>query len=99
MFGKEATEEMWITDFEPPKGYSVEARSHGMLYETRFDFTPQGAGTQVSWTFKGTPLTLATKLTSPLFGLLFKGTMKKCMTGDLEALRRVCEDADGAGEG
>ena len=91
MFKKEAVEEMWVTGFKPSESYTVEAQSHGMLYQTLYEFTPEGDGTKVSWTFKGTPQTFGAKLTAPIFGLLFTGVMKKCMQGDLEALRDVCE--------
>jgi len=91
MFKKEAVEEMWVTGFKPPQSYTVEANSHGMRYETLYEFTPEGDGTKVTWTFKGTPLTLGAKLTAPIFGLLFTGVMRKCMQGDLDALRDVCQ--------
>lgn len=91
MFKKEAVEEMWVTGFDPPNSYTVEAESHGMRYGTLFTFTPDGDGTQVTWAFTGTALSLGAKLMAPLFNLLMKGTMKKCMLGDLEALRDVCE--------
>ncbi len=88
---KSATEEMWVTGFNPPHSYTVEANSCGTLYETLFQFEPEGGGTKVTWTFKGTPQTFVAKIMSPIFGLVFKGMMKKCMLGDLEALRDVCE--------
>ena len=88
---KEATEEMWVTGFDPPRSYTVEAQSHGMLYETLFQFEPEGDGTKVSWTFESTPQTFGAKLSAPIFGIFFRGMMKKCMLGDLEALRDVCE--------
>ncbi len=91
MFKKEATEEMWVSSFDPPKSYTVDAESHGMHYSTLFLFTPDGDGTKVSWTFSGTAQTLATKIMSPIFNVLLKGTMTKCMLRDLEALRDVCE--------
>ena len=95
MFKKEATEEMWVTGFNPPQSYTVEAESHGMHYETLFSFAPDGDGTRVTWNFSGTPMTLGTKLMSPIFNLLLGGTMKKCMLRDLEALRDVCERGEG----
>ena len=94
MFKKEATEEMWVTGFDPPRSYTVEAESHGMRYSTLFSFTPEGDGTKVTWAFSGTALTLGTKIMSPIFNLLLKGTMKKCMLRDLEALRDVCNRGD-----
>jgi len=91
MFKKQATEEMWVTSVDPPRSYTVEAESHGMRYSTRFSFVPDGAGTEVRWDFASTPQTLGTKLLSPVLDLLMKGTMKKCMLRDLEALRGVAE--------
>ena len=94
MFKKEATEEMWVTGFDPPQSYTVEAESHGMRYSTLFTFTPDGEGTKVSWAFSGTALTLGAKIMAPIFNVLMKGTMRKCMLRDLEALRDVCERAE-----
>ena len=93
MFKKEATEEMWISSFDPPRSYTVEAESHGMRYDTRFDFEEADGGTRVTWTFVGTPLTLGAKIMAPIFGLLMSGMLRKCMQRDLDALRTVCEDS------
>ena len=70
MFKKEATEEMWVTGFDPPRSYTVEAESHGMRYSTLFSFTPEGDGTKVSWAFSGTALTMGTKIMAPVFNVL-----------------------------
>jgi carbon monoxide dehydrogenase subunit G len=91
MFKKEATEEMWVTACDPPRSYTVVAESHGMRYTTVFSFVPEGDGTKVTWDFQGTPLTLGTKIFSPIFSVMMKGMMQKHMRGDLEALRAVCE--------
>jgi carbon monoxide dehydrogenase subunit G len=95
MFKKEATEEMWVTGFDPPNRYTVEAESHGMRYSTLFRFDPDGEGTKVTWAFSGTALTLGAKIMAPIFNVLMKGTMTKCMLRDLEALRDVCERGEG----
>ena len=92
MFRKEATEEMWVTGFDPPKSYNVDAESHGMHYSTHFSFTPDGDGTRVSWTFSGTAQKLGAKMMAPIFNVLMKSTMKKCMLRDLEALRDQGEE-------
>ena len=91
MFKKEAIEEMWVTGFNPPHSYNVEAESHGMKYSTLFDFKTEGEGTKVSWVFTGEALTLGAKIMAPIFNVLMKGTMKKCMLGDLEAIGAACE--------
>ncbi|MDF1799233.1 MAG: SRPBCC family protein [Planctomycetota bacterium] len=98
MFKKEAVEEMWVTGFDPPRSYNVEAESHGTRYSTRYTFEPEGDGTRVTWAFTGTPVTFGAKVMAPIFNLLLKGTMKRCMLGDLEALRDVCAaGAEGPG--
>jgi carbon monoxide dehydrogenase subunit G len=94
MFKKEATEEMWVTGCDPPKSYTVDAESHGMRYSTLFSFAADGDGTKVSWDFSGTALTLGAKVMSPILNVLMRGTMKKCMLRDLEALRDVCERSE-----
>ena len=93
MFKKQATEEMWVTDFDPPRSYTVEAESHGMRYSTLIELTPTGEGTRATWTFSGTATSFGAKVMSPIFGVLMKGTMKTCMLGDLEALRDHIEGA------
>ena len=91
MMKKEATEEMWVTACAPPQSYAVEAESRGTHYDTLFEFTPDGNGTLVTWTFRGTPLTFGTKIASAIFTPLFRGMMKKMLLADLEALRQACE--------
>ncbi len=66
-----------------------------MHYSTLFSFTPDGDGTKVSWSFSGTAQTLGAKMMSPIFSVLMKGTMKKCVLRDLEALRDVCQCGEG----
>ncbi|WP_314178039.1 SRPBCC family protein [Streptomyces winkii] len=41
IFGKEATEEMWVTASEPPKRYTVESESRGVHYTSQFTLTPE----------------------------------------------------------
>ena len=93
MFKKEATEEMWVTDFDPPKGYTVEAESHGMRYSTRFSFVPESGGTTVTWSFTSTAQSLGAKVMAPVFNLMLGGSMKKCMLQDLEAVRDSIQQA------
>lgn len=90
MFGKEATEEMEFTVFEPPRRYVVEAESHGTHYRSEYRFEPAGGATDVHMTFEGRPLTLGAKLLAPL-GLLMAGTMKKCFAQDIADLKAAAE--------
>jgi uncharacterized protein YndB with AHSA1/START domain len=95
MFGKRATEEMEIAEFDPPTRYLMIAESHGARYETTFRFTPEQGGTRVTFEFTATPLTFFAKLMSPL-GRLMAGTLKKCVTQDLEDVRQHLESDSAA---
>ena len=62
MFGKEASEVMTFARFEPPRGYTLTAESHGCRYETTFTFTPEAGGTRVDMNFRGEPQTFVSKI-------------------------------------
>jgi hypothetical protein len=90
MFGKEATETMEITAFEPPRGFSLGRRSCGAEYASRFQFEPDGGGTKMTLTFECKPVSFWAKLMSPLSGLM-SGVMKKRFEGDLAAIKSAVE--------
>ena len=95
MFGKEATEEMEITEFDRDRSYSVAASSCGALYATRFDFRPEGQGTRVDFVFSATPTTFFAKLFSPLMKIMV-GPMKKLVEDDLTSLAQWIEGSAGS---
>jgi len=95
MFGKEATEEMAISDLRPNQSYTVRGESCGAEFLTELRFTPQGEATLVEMETRTRPLTFVAWLMTPL-GWLMSGMMKKCLAEDLEAMRRHLE-AQGPG--
>ncbi len=91
--GREATEEMEFTGFEPNRSYTVGCQSCGCVYSSVFRFEPDGnEATRVTMDFEGRPVTLTAKLMAPL-GWLMKGTLRKCLQQDLEDLRAAAESA------
>jgi hypothetical protein len=92
MFGREATEEMRITAFEPCRSYEVTCRTCGADYVTSFDFRPDGAGTLVDAAFRTEKRSLAGLLLVP-FGWLLTGMMRKCVEQDVDELRKFIEGA------
>ena len=46
MFGKEATETMWITDAETNDYYCTRAESHGSVYITKLSLQNSGSGSE-----------------------------------------------------
>ncbi|MER5966960.1 SRPBCC family protein [Streptomyces sp. NPDC002057] len=56
MLGKEATEEMTVTECEPPDRYVTVADSHGMHYVSELTLAPDGTGsTTLRMTFSARP--------------------------------------------
>ena len=83
MFGREASEEMEITIFDPPNAYSLRAFSHGTEYRTRFEFTPEEGGTRVKMIFEGRPQSFMAKVMGLLFGGMAKKTVINMIRQDL----------------
>ena len=98
MFGKEATEEMEITDFQPNESYRVEAESCGTHYVTDYTFRNDGTATIVELSFAGNPVSLMGKLMSPMF-FFMKNTLRKCLEEDLSCLKKFIENQAGVTSG
>lgn len=90
MFGKEATETMEITAFDPPRSYTVEAGSCGAHFVSRFDLVPDGTGTRVEFTMSAKPVSLFAKVMSPLSAVMM-GSMKKMIQQDLDDIKAAVE--------
>jgi uncharacterized protein YndB with AHSA1/START domain len=93
MFGREATEEMEFTAFEPNRRYVLEAQSCGCRYVSEFRFEPAGGGTRMTMDFRGVPLTFAAKVMSALMGWMMKGAVTKCVQQDIDDLKAAAEAA------
>jgi hypothetical protein len=87
MFGKEATEAMEVTAFEPGRSYVLEAVSCGCRYRTKVSCAAAGPATTVRMATETTPLSAVAKVTAPVMGLLMKGVFRKCLEADLAAIQ------------
>ena len=90
MFGKQATETMEFSAFEPNRRYQLTADSCGALYQTEFRFEPDGTGTRLSVDMRVTARSFFAKLMKPLAWLMC-GMMKKCLMKDLDDLKAAAE--------
>ncbi|MBM3986179.1 MAG: SRPBCC family protein [Planctomycetes bacterium] len=88
MFGREASEVMEALALEPGRRMEVGAESCGMRYRTVLEVAREGAGTRVSMTFSGQPVTLAARLMAPLAGLM-AGKLRQCLEEDLEDIGKA----------
>jgi carbon monoxide dehydrogenase subunit G len=91
MFGKTATEVMWITEAEEGVHYATEARSHGSVYRSRILVEDLGAATRLGLTFAAEAEGLLTKLLSLVFMGLMKGATRKALQQDLEDIKAAAE--------
>ncbi|MFE5817956.1 SRPBCC family protein [Streptomyces sp. NPDC056479] len=91
MFGKEATEEMWVTVCEPPERYVVEAESHGTHYVTEWQVRADGpSASTVRMTFTAVAGGVAGLLAKILGGLGTRA-VTKAIAKDLDDIARAVE--------
>ena len=90
MYGREHTEEMQITAFDPPLSYEVTCLSCGAEIRCEFRFVPENGGTRLELSTHTRSITFFAKLFTPLSWLMM-GSMKKCMEKDLDDLKKAAE--------
>lgn len=91
MFGKEATEIMWVTDSVENEYYSTRAESHGSVYVSRLSLTESAGVTTLTMSFSGEAQSLVARVLSALMGFLIKSSMKKELHKDLVDIKNYVE--------
>lgn len=91
MFGKEASEEMEITGFQPNRSYTLGCCNHGCQYTTVLSFDEESGGTRVTMKFGAVPQSFFAKALGFLMGPMMKGMLTKCLKQDLSDLKATCE--------
>ena len=91
MFGKSATETMWITESVENSHYQTRAESHGAIYISRMFIDQEGDQVFVGMSFDGQPQKFGAKVMMWLMGWMFKGATKKALRKDLEDIKGVAE--------
>lgn len=98
MFGREWSEELWISEFIPNESYTVSCHSCGSEHRSVFTFAADGDGTLVKFSMDCYQLTLFAKVMKVLMKP-FEGRMKKAMKEmletDIEELKAVAEASGG----
>lgn len=85
--GKEATVELWFSEFERDRDCTIACEMFGCKFDTRFVFTEQGEKTKADVTITTTPVTFMGRVMC----MLMKGAITKGVGEDLEALAREAE--------
>jgi carbon monoxide dehydrogenase subunit G len=91
LFGKTATEVMWITAVDEGSRYTTEARSHGSIYRTEIGVQDHPEGTRLWGVFEAEPQSLGAKVMSALLGFMVKGSMKKALLQDFLDVKAAAE--------
>jgi carbon monoxide dehydrogenase subunit G len=93
MFGKSATEEMWVSALDAPSRMVVQAESKGTLYETVFELAPSSLGTRLSVTFgaETSEASAGQKLSWALLGPLGAKATKSALEQDLADIAMAVE--------
>jgi len=94
MFGKTATEVMWITDVVENESYDVRAESHGSVYRSKLSIALKDSVHVLRMGFGAEAQSLIVKLMSAIMGVFFKGATKKALLKDLEDIKSAVEAAD-----
>jgi len=91
MFGKKAIEDMSITVWSPPTGYTVEARSHGSHYLSEFTFDQiDDHSTRITMSFNAVPETFGAKVLMKVFAFMTK-KLTKYLVDDLKDIKTTAE--------
>lgn len=92
LFGKEETQEMYVTEVDPPRRTTVEADS-GAHYTTEFVLTPVEGGTDLRVTFGAhhPDPNLLQRLTFAVFGQVGARVTTRMLTQDLADIARRAE--------
>lgn len=91
IFGKEATETMWITDVEEGRSYKTRAESHGSIYVSWLSIEGDDGNVTLRMGFDGQPQSLGAKLMTVAMGWMMKGAMAKEMGKDLREIKAHVE--------
>lgn len=90
IFGKEASEVMTITEWEPPALYVTSASGSGCVYRTEFRFTASDGRSRIDMTFSATPQNWMAKLLARMMAPMIK-QCKAAAEADLRDIKAVAE--------
>jgi len=91
LFGKTATEEMWITEAAENDFYKTRAESHGVIYVSTVGISEQDDGISLTMAHESIPQGFVARLLSIPMGFVFKGAMKKAFLQDLNDIKARVE--------
>ena len=93
MFGKKATEDMHVTEFDDGRRYATAAESHGSKYFSEISVEPTDGGCRITMGFRGEPQSTLAKVMDVTVSRLFIGATRKALARDLADIGAAAEAA------
>lgn len=94
LFGKTATETMWVTEATKNEYYRTRAESHGAIYNSTLRIDERNGQNYLSMELHGEPQTFGAKIMGAIFGFMFKNATRKALMQDLQDIKKVAESKD-----
>ena len=91
LFGRTATEIMWITDVEENQSYQTRADGPGVVYISRFDISEEDDKSILTMSFEGISQSIGSRIMASLMGIFFNSATKKAMEQDLLDIKAEVE--------
>lgn len=92
LFGKKATETMWITEAEENDHYNTRAESHGSIYTSTVEINEIDGQNYVGMRFDAKPQSSGARIMSFVLAPLFKSATRKALMKDLQDIKRKAEE-------
>lgn len=91
MFGKEASETMWIIESVEHSHYYTRAENHGAIYTTKLAVSDFNGQTRLEMSFNAEVSSFFMRVISKLMGVVVEGSVRKMLQQDLEDIKRYIE--------
>ena len=92
IFGKSATETMWITEATENSYYKTRAESNGAIYQTILKLSEKENTTLLTMEFSSEAISLKGKIMGFIFGRMLNKSMKKLIEKDLIDIKTTVEN-------
>ena len=92
IFGKSATETMWITEATENDYYKTRAESNGAIYQTILKLSEKENTTFLTMEFSTEAISLKGKIMAFIFGRMLSKSMKKLIEKDLMDIKNIVEN-------
>jgi len=87
MRGKEVSTELEVTEFVQDSHVRLVADSHGTVWDTLFEVSPNNGGTELTMTMDARAYRLLPKILNPLM----KGMVRRAIEQDMDMVKSFCE--------